>query len=318
MSLVSFLFQSPKPATYNTNSFPRELCWFSKKIPCLWAPFQQSQTVLIYLHGNASDLGTDRDFIWRLSNALGVNVLAIEFPNYGPFLTLELPTEETLFRRVKEVCTQLCGMSNVEHILVLGFSLGCTAATHIVSEPPCSKIRALILYSPFSSLHDLLDDVANNSFVSGSLKRVVPNHVFHNHKNIQSIQVPIGIFHGTRDILIPPRHAEQLSRANPYARLFLIPDMTHNISASSRLESDLLTQTREFVRGVLLTLPSSRSVPVSTSSISFPQEFWTAPTLLDHNGGVDGTDRSHSFIFFACGLVVLALYLLRRCHARLE
>lgn len=317
MSLLRWIFQAPKPATYSTTSFPSELCWFpweQSKIPCLWAPHQGSHTVLLYLHGNASDLGTDRDFVWRMRSAFQVNVLAVEFPGYGPLVSWELPSEERFFQRVHHVCAVLAEMPSVETIIVMGYSLGATAAIHLAAHLPSPKVKALILYSPFSSLHDLIDDVANNPFLAGTLKRLVPNHAFHNHQTIQDIHIPIAIFHGNLDQLIPLRHSEQLSRAAPNARLVILEGMTHHISATTRSEAQLFEQTRDFLSSAI----SPPSSPPLLAAISFPDSYWNPPSLLRALHLPDG-DESFPTTSVVVGvglalLIVLALYMLRHCH----
>lgn len=315
--LINSIFQSPKPATYGVNSFPNELCWFPPKTPCLWVPYPRSDTIILYLHGNASDLGVDRDFMWRMSQALQVNVLGMEFPGYGALVSWELPSEENLFRRVKEVCQELSKIEGVRSIVVLGYSLGATAAIHLAAHPPCSRVKALVLYAPFSSLHDLIEDVANNSLISGTLKGLIPNQVFHNHQTIQNIDVPIAIFHGDLDMLIPLRHAQQLTQANPLSRLFVMSGMSHNISASGRIEAQLFQRTREFLSGVFLSESENErteTMPLQ-QQISFPPEFWTAPNLLTPSGEEVGGPAHYLWIGLSLTIFgLLALFLLRQCR----
>ena len=53
-------------------------------IPCLFLPYSSgSSKLLIYFHGNAEDIGLSYEMLDHLRSSLKINVLAVEYPNYG-------------------------------------------------------------------------------------------------------------------------------------------------------------------------------------------------------------------------------------------
>lgn len=53
-------------------------------IPCLFVRSKEpSEIMLIYFHGNAEDIGRNKEFLGLISRQLKVHVLAVEYPGYG-------------------------------------------------------------------------------------------------------------------------------------------------------------------------------------------------------------------------------------------
>jgi hypothetical protein len=56
-----FLFGAPTPATYNERSFPGDIFWLddgeSSKFPSIFLCKEGACCCILYLHGNAEDLG---------------------------------------------------------------------------------------------------------------------------------------------------------------------------------------------------------------------------------------------------------------------
>lgn len=76
---MEFLKESSSP---KTNSLPY--------IPCLFLPYSGgSSKILMYFHGNAEDIGLSYEMLDHLRAALKVNILAVEYPNYGIYKDIE-------------------------------------------------------------------------------------------------------------------------------------------------------------------------------------------------------------------------------------
>jgi hypothetical protein len=83
---VEFLNDSSSP---KKNSLPY--------IPCLFLPYSGgSSKVLMYFHGNAEDIGLSYEMLDHLRAALKVNILAVEYPNYGIYKDIEGCTAEKI------------------------------------------------------------------------------------------------------------------------------------------------------------------------------------------------------------------------------
>jgi len=55
-------------------------------IPCLFVRSREpSQIIMIYFHGNAEDIGRNKEFMTLISASLKIHVLAVEYPGYGVY-----------------------------------------------------------------------------------------------------------------------------------------------------------------------------------------------------------------------------------------
>lgn len=53
-------------------------------IPCLFVrSVEPSEVIMVYFHGNAEDIGKNKEFMTLISKCLKIHVLAVEYPGYG-------------------------------------------------------------------------------------------------------------------------------------------------------------------------------------------------------------------------------------------
>lgn len=250
--LNRIIFLPPSESSYTALSFPGELCVLlpneteqeneqesknEKYIPIVALAVEQkgSRCVLLFLHGNASDIGQNHAFLERLRDACQVNVVAVEYPGYGLYRSYETPSEVALFARTLKAFDSIVSQETVDAIVLVGYSLGSTAACEIAhkrrSHP---KLKGVVLLSPFASVHDLIRDLTSHNFnpyIAAGLKRLIPNSHFPNQESIKAVPVPILVIHGSADEIIPVRHAHRLALAAPDARLVIVANMKHDINA---------------------------------------------------------------------------------------
>lgn len=69
-------------------------------VPCLFLPClnSRSRQLILYFHGNGEDLGTSYALCDHLRTALDINVLGVEYPNYGAYQDPEGPSEEKILK----------------------------------------------------------------------------------------------------------------------------------------------------------------------------------------------------------------------------
>ena len=69
-------------------------------VPCLFLPALSgsSKKLVLFFHGNGEDLGTNYSFVDRLRTELQVNVLAVEYPNYGVYEAPDGASEEKILK----------------------------------------------------------------------------------------------------------------------------------------------------------------------------------------------------------------------------
>ncbi|CEM14886.1 unnamed protein product [Vitrella brassicaformis CCMP3155] len=235
-----FLFPAPPP-TYNADHFNDNLCWVpwnpavgplakyvalhhpenADGIPCLWFPAERAATVVMFLHGNAEDLGLCYPFLRHMRDQFKVNVLSCEYPAYGLLKNLS-PSPDAVNEVVTTVLRYLVDTVGVAYpqIFFFGRSIGSGPAVHVASRYP---VGGLILVSPFTSIRDAVKSIV------GPIPSLFFQDRFVNSKLIQNVSCPTLFIHGECDYLIPLSHSEELhSRCRSKKLLVCPPHMEHN------------------------------------------------------------------------------------------
>lgn len=230
------IFPSPQPS-YTAQDFRQHLCWIpwnrdicgtlgddpvaAGGIPCLWLPAARAANVMLYLHGNAEDMGMSFSFLQHMRNQFKVNVLAVEYPGYG--LLNGLPSsEKTVNDVVLTIFRFLVDDMRVRYdrIYVFGRSIGSGPAVKIASSFP---IGGLILVSAFVSIKGAVESIAGPAAAMFFRER------FPNAALIKNVQCPTLFIHGEKDTLIPATHSLELFRKCRGRKVFITPPrMDHN------------------------------------------------------------------------------------------
>lgn len=169
---------------------------------------------ILYSHGNAEDLGTVQH---RLQNYLqaGFSIISYDYPGYG---TSEGQTnEKSTYQAVFAVYNYLTENLNIapSDIIAYGFSIGSGPTLELATKKP---LAAVILQSPLLSVFRYITCI-----------QIFPWDTYDNYKKISQIKVPILIYHGTRDIIIPFFHGKFLWNKAPFPKTFVkIPKAGHN------------------------------------------------------------------------------------------
>jgi pimeloyl-ACP methyl ester carboxylesterase len=176
---------------------------------------------MLFLHGNAEDLGMSFTFVRHMRDQFKVNVLAVEYPGYGLLSNLPASDEHTnavaltVFRfLVDELHVKY------ERIYVFGRSIGSGPAVQLASQFP---IGGLILVSPFTSIKAAVESIA------GPVASLFFKERFPNMALISNVQCPSLFIHGEKDNLIPAEHSLKLFKRCRARKLFITPPrMEHN------------------------------------------------------------------------------------------
>eukprot|EP00741_Cyanophora_paradoxa_P008359 tig00001302_g8086.t1 len=119
------LFPAPSPF-YEENSFPGELCWIGDPpSPCLVLPVPGgARYLLIYMHGNAEDIGCSRPLMMALRFSLQCHIIAVEYPGYGCFPGR--PNEANVNDALNRVVTYCVNVLKFDqkNIILFGRSIG--------------------------------------------------------------------------------------------------------------------------------------------------------------------------------------------------
>ncbi len=181
-----------------------------------YKPAQKNQPTLLYLHGNAGNIGNRMPLARQLIKE-GFGVFLLEYRGYGG--NRGTPTEKGFYEdaRTAVLYLQQQGIKPKELVLY-GESLGTGVATHLATEFP---VCAIVLQSPYTSL-------ANLSRYHYPWVFVKPWDQFNSLERIKSIHAPLLIIHGKQDYIVPYREAQELfTQANNPKKMLLLDRHNH-------------------------------------------------------------------------------------------
>ncbi|MEC4986240.1 MAG: alpha/beta hydrolase [Oscillatoria sp. PMC 1068.18] len=205
----------PQPSSYEDNPKILKLTTSDRiKLAAVYLPHPNATYTLLYIHGNAEDLGDIQPVLQNLQK-LGLSVFAYDYRGYG---TSEgTPTERNADRDIQTAYDYLTQELKIppNQIIVYGRSVGGGSAVDLAANQP---VGGLILESTFTKAFRVL--VAFPIF---------PFEKFANLDKIKQVDCPVLVIHGKADEIIPFSHGEQLFAAAPEPKLFLwVEDAGHN------------------------------------------------------------------------------------------
>ena len=212
----SLVFPRPNPPHYDASH--ENLYWIDRIIkgndnksinePIVKIPYMlcgssvPSDKILIYFHGNASDLGKSESFCSMIAFYWSINVLAVEYPGYGIYQGVDC-NEKNILQDSLIIYDFLTDKMKIQsdQIVVFGRSIGSGPATFLSKE---RDVSSLILFSPFLSLQKVISEKV--SFFS-----FIVNNKFSNDKWITEVQCPVLFLHGKKDKIVHFTHSQKLS-----------------------------------------------------------------------------------------------------------
>lgn len=151
-----------------------------------------SRGLIFYLHGNAGSLSSWGDVAPTYTD-LDYDVFVLDYRGYGKSGG-SIGSEDQLFEDMQQVYEEMKKRYDEENIIVLGYSIGSGPATYLASVNDPQK---LILQAPFYSLTHVIKQYFP------FIPPFIIKYRFENFSYIQKCKMPVVIFHGDRDEVIP-------------------------------------------------------------------------------------------------------------------
>ena len=183
------------------------------------------RTTLLWLHGNAGNIGGRLDNLRMLHDALGLSVLIFDYRGYGQ--SGGVPSEAAMYEDAEAALEFLRsdkGLDPGESIVLFGRSLGGAVAVETAAR---HHVRGIVLESAFTSVRDMARRTHPN-LPSSLVMRMIESR-FDALSRIPDVHSPVLILHGDQDDLVPADHARRLfdAAAGPKS-LYLIEGASHN------------------------------------------------------------------------------------------
>lgn len=189
----------PQPASYqDTKDILKIPVTASERISAIYLPNARAKHTLLYIHGNAEDLGDVRSRLDRL-HGLRFSVFAYDYRGYGT--SDGTPGEQNAYGDAEAAYTYLTQQLKIPptQIIVYGRSIGGGSATELVTR---HAPAGLILESTFTSAFRVVLPFP-----------LLPFDKFTNLDKLRKVRCPVLVMHGETDRTIPIEHGRNLYEA---------------------------------------------------------------------------------------------------------
>jgi alpha-beta hydrolase superfamily lysophospholipase len=180
-------------------------------------PDSSCKGIVLYFHGNRKNITRYAPFATNFTRN-GYQVWMMDYPGFGK------STGKRSEQAIYDDALWLYRMANrkypADSIIIYGKSIGTGIAAQLAMVRDCKR---LILETPYYSI----DALARKYFF---MYPVIPmtEYAFPTNLYFEYISSPVHIFHGTRDEVIPYKHALWLVEKKPTAELITIDKGKHN------------------------------------------------------------------------------------------
>ncbi len=181
------------------------------KINAFYRPHPGSKQVILWLHGNAENIGYGITHMRTLAK-VGLNIMALDYRGYGK--SESNPSEAGVYRDADTAYDYLVKERHFrpDDIILYGHSLGGAVAVNLAARRPCG---GLVVQSSFTNAQAMTRDIFALPFVGQLVKSR-----FDSEKKIRNVRVPILIVHGTKDDVVPFVMGQKLFEAAPEPKRF--------------------------------------------------------------------------------------------------
>jgi len=190
-----------------------------------FTPGLTSKGVVLYFHGNRDNVNRYARYAADFTRR-GYEIWIPDYPGYGK--TTGSFTEENLYMQATEVYRLAHLKFGKDQIIVYGKSLGSGIASYLTSKKPC---RRLILETPYYSMPDLL-----SNYVPFYPTTLMSHFRLPTGEYLKDTNIPVTIFHGNADRIIPYGCAAKLKQfLKPGDEFITIDKGSHNDLSDFRI-----------------------------------------------------------------------------------
>ena len=188
-----------------------------------WFVPGESDTTLLWFHGNAGNVSHRVDNISLLHERLGINIFIFDYRGYGR--SEGTVSEKGMYMDAEAAMDHLRSRNADEKLVLFGRSLGAGVAVEMATRHP---VYAIILESPFTSI----EAIAKHT--NPVLSAVVPvgavlRSKYDSLAKIKDVRSPLMVLHGDRDEIAPFELGRELfEAANEPRRFYTIAGAGHN------------------------------------------------------------------------------------------
>jgi abhydrolase domain-containing protein 17 len=189
----------PQSATYKDRADILKIpVTAQENLSAIYLPNLKAKYTLVYIHGNAEDLGD----ILPLMNELkswGYSVFAYDYRGYGT--SDGKPNEHNVYQDADRVYQYLTETLKIpgDRLIIYGRSVGGGSAVDLAAR---HRVGGLVLQSTFTSAFRVVVSFP-----------ILPFDKLTNLKKLRRVTVTVLVMHGTNDQTIPYHHGETLYKA---------------------------------------------------------------------------------------------------------
>ena len=183
--------------------------------PTTLQDYRGTESIIIFMHGNADDVQSCGSYTQWLANELSCNVVTFDYPGYGFSSGTNNTSEEGMVEAAE--CALELVTNRLKHdmntVILFGKSIGSFPAVSLAAKSFCSRIQGLILVSPMASAARCVFD---SNFVFSFVMKALDFLALNNLKHIGKVQSLVLIIHGLQDQIVPVENSETLKLALNY------------------------------------------------------------------------------------------------------
>ncbi|MEG4529439.1 alpha/beta fold hydrolase [Microcoleus sp. D2_18a_D3] len=180
--------------------------------------------VVLYLHGNASNVGANVEHAYRF-HRLGLSVFVMDYRGYGKSQG-DFPSESQVYEDAQLAWDYLVKQRgiNPNQIYLYGHSLGGAIAIDLAVRHP--EAAGLIVEGSFTSTRAMVN-FQKGLFWMFPIDFLLTQR-FDSLSKVDRLQMPVLFIHGTADHVVPVEMTKKLFDAAPEPKqLYIVPDGGH-------------------------------------------------------------------------------------------